>query len=147
MSKDLKLGADTHIDPLNRLPQTVLKTVKTAGLCYLERPTPASTSSAHSTTWKMTDDSKLGADTNLDPLNPVPQTVFKTDKTASLCYLEGPTPVSTSSGHSTTCKMIEDSKLGANTHFDPLNRLVQTVFKTDKTASLCYLERPTPIST
>ena len=93
MTGEPKLGADTHMDPLNRLPQTVLKTVKTASLCYLERPTPASTSSAHSTTWKMTDDSKLGADTHLDPLNRVPQTVWKTDKTASLCFLERPTPV------------------------------------------------------
>jgi len=93
----------------------------------------------------MSDDSKLGADTHMDPLNRVVQTVFKTVKTASLCYLERPTPVSTSSAHSTTCKMSQDSKLGANTHFDPLNRVVETVFKTVKTASLCYLERPTPV--
>jgi len=88
MTGEPKLGADTQFVPLNRVPQTVLKTVKTAKLCYLERPTPASTSSAHSTTCKMTQDSKLGADTHLGPLIRVPQTVWKTIKTASLCYLE-----------------------------------------------------------
>ena len=87
MTGEPKLGADTRVVPLNPLPQTVVKTVKTASLCYLERPTPASSSSGHTTTRKRTDESKLGADTHLDPLNLVPQTVWKTVKTASLCYL------------------------------------------------------------
>ena len=43
MANEPKLGADTRTDPLHRLPQSVLKSVKTARLCYLERPTPVST--------------------------------------------------------------------------------------------------------
>ena len=43
MANQPKLGADTRMDPLHRLPQSVLKSVKTARLCYLERPTPVST--------------------------------------------------------------------------------------------------------
>ena len=42
MTGESKLGADTHMDPLNRVPQTVFKKVKTATLCYLEQPTPVS---------------------------------------------------------------------------------------------------------
>ena len=44
MANQPKLGADTRMDPLHRLLQSVLKSVKTARLCYLERPTPVSTS-------------------------------------------------------------------------------------------------------
>ena len=88
MTGEPKLGADTHLGPLDRFPQSVFKTVQTASLCYLERPTPASGSSASSSTWKMTDEPRLGADTHLDPPNRVPPTVWTTMETASPCYLE-----------------------------------------------------------
>ena len=68
----------------------------------------------------MTSDSKLGADTGAMNLNPNPNPNID--------------------------PLTSDSKLGADTDIDPLNRVPQTVSKTDKTAGLCYLERPTPVS-
>ena len=87
---------------------------------------------------------KVGADTRLDPLSRLPQSVLTSIKTARLCYLERPTPVKSEEAKSPTCKIVEDSKFGADTHLDPLSRLLQSVWKSVKTARLCYLERPTP---